>query len=297
MNFLLPLLCFLLTSPLAAAPRVHFSGTAIQGGFLIGTMPAAEKVFLDGLAVPLTKDGKFILGFGRNYKNKARLKLKTKNGVEEILLEVKQRKYDVQYIDGIAENKVTPPPSAWAQIKNEAKMKRAARKITPLLGWAQTFVWPAAGQISGIYGAQRVLNGKPRRPHFGIDIAAPKNSPVIAPAGGKIVLAAENFYFEGGLIFLDHGFGLSSAFLHLGKILVRAGQEVKQGEVIALIGKSGRSTGHHLDWRIKWQNQNLDPTLIVKRAPADARDCALGAYVVQGQATCYASKANSPAAP
>ena len=298
MKPILSLLCFLYFSTgLKADINLQLKGKAIQGGFLIGIAPTAKKVFLDDNPLPITKKGKFILGFGRNYKRKARLKLETENGIKEMNLNITQRKYDVQAIDGIDEEKVTPPPWAWTQIRAQSKIKRQARKkLSSLLGWAQPFVWPIQGQITGIYGSQRVLNGKPKRPHYGIDIAAPAGSKVFAPADGIITLAANDFYFEGGLIFLDHGFGLSSAFLHLGELLVKVGQAVKQGEVIALSGNSGRSTGAHLDWRVKWHKQNLDPVVMINSANALTK-CARGAFVRHQQAICYEAKANSQAAP
>jgi murein DD-endopeptidase MepM/ murein hydrolase activator NlpD len=281
----------LFASPLYGA---SFSGKPIQGGFMIGTAPEAKEIFLDGRPLPLTRGGKFILGFGRDYKNKAILKIKTKIATKEIVLKIKQRIYDIQSIDGIDEKKVTPPPSAWPQIKKESRMKAAARqKLSSTFGWEEKFIWPMNGQITGVYGSQRVLNGKPKRPHYGIDIAAPAQSLVVAPAAGTITLTGEDFYFEGGLIFLDHGFGLSSAFLHLGKVLVRQGQKVQQGDVIAHSGNSGRSTGAHLDWRIKWHKQNLDPRLVVGYLDT----CVRGAFVLRHQATCYETKANSEAAP
>lgn len=286
--------CFFLLFFATSLEALDLTGEAIQGGLVFGLAPDAQKVFLDGVALPLTPEGRFIIGFGRNHKNQALLKLKNKTETKEIRLNIKQRAYAVQYIDGIEEEKVTPPPSAWGKIRKESQMKRAARqKLYPAFGWQEKFLWPMRGQITGVYGSQRVLNGKPKRPHFGIDIAAKANTKILAPAAGTITLAQNDFYFEGGLIFLDHGFGLSSAFLHLGKVLVKKGQKVQQGEVIALNGSSGRSTGAHLDWRIKWHKQNLDPALIV----GDSKLCVRGAYVVQGQATCYETKANFEAAP
>lgn len=289
----LALLAFLALLFPSLAFALTLKGQAIQGGVLFGFAPEAKEVFFNDKQLPLSADGKFILGFGRDEAAQAILKIKTKSGTQEKKLLIQKRSYDIQAIDGIEETKVTPPAWAWAQIKKENQQKKSARKKeTQHLGWQEKFFWPMSGQISGVYGSQRILNGKPRRPHYGVDIAGPAFTPVLAPASGTITLADENFYFEGGLIFLDHGFGLVSAFLHLGKILVRPGQRVAQGERIALSGSSGRSTGAHLDWRIKWRNKNIDPALLM-----GARPCPKGAFIFSAQTTCDETKANSPAAP
>ncbi len=287
----LPLFVF---SPAVLGADLTLQGEPVQGGLMKGTAPKAQLVLLDGVPVPQTPSGEFILGFGRNYKSKATLEIILPNKKLVRTLNIAQRIYAVQAIDGIEEKKVVPPPSAWAQIKEEGQMKRLARQMrsaTPFVGFSEKFVWPLSGQISGVYGSQRILNGHPKRPHFGIDIAAPAGLEVQAPASGVITLAGGDFYFEGGMIFLDHGLGLTSAFLHLGKILVQVGQKVKQGQVIALSGNSGRTTGAHLDWRIKWRKQNLDPALIV----AHSATCVFGAFLLQGEATCYEAKDNSAA--
>lgn len=125
--------------------------------------------------------------------------------------------------------------------------------------YAQGFTWPAKGRISGVYGSQRVLNGKPRNPHFGLDIAAPDGTEVFAPADGLVTLTHPDMLLSGGTIILDHGQGLSSTFLHLSKILVEAGAFVKQGDLIALIGSTGRASGPHLDWRMNWLDRRVNP--------------------------------------
>ena len=143
----------------------------------------------------------------------------------------------------------------------------ARSRREPVTGYANGFTWPAHGRISGVYGSQRVLNGEPRRPHFGLDIAAPTGSPVYAPADGVITLAHSDMYYSGGTLILDHGQGLSSTFLHLSKILVETGTPIKQGDLIAEIGSTGRASGPHLDWRMNWLNRRVDPQLLMNGSP------------------------------
>ena len=163
---------------------------------------------------------------------------------------------------------VTPPPELLARIREEGAIVRAARAFdTAETHLFAPFAWPARGPISGVYGSQRVLNGEPRQPHFGVDIAAPEGTPVRAPAGGEIRLAEVDLYYSGGTVILDHGHGLSSTFLHMSRVDVAVGQRVAQGEVIGAIGATGRVTGAHLDWRMNWFERRLDPALLV--APGD----------------------------
>ncbi len=286
---------FLSLLPIGALADQNLSGIAIQGGMMIGQIKNGEKIFLDGAPIPILPSGQFVIGFGRDHRPQSELKLVRPNGTfQKRILTIQRRQYDIQHIDGLQDALVTPPPEAWPQIRREGQQKRAARATTrSLTGFAKKFIWPVSGQISGVYGAQRVLNGQPRRPHYGIDIAAPPNTKIIAPADGIVTLVGKNFYFEGGLVFLDHGLGLSSAFLHLGDIKVRVGQKVRQGDLIGLVGATGRSTGAHLDWRIKWQRVNLDPALVVTGGIV----CATGTFVISAAAICDAAKANDPDAP
>jgi murein DD-endopeptidase MepM/ murein hydrolase activator NlpD len=142
--------------------------------------------------------------------------------------------------------------------------------------FAEPFVWPVEGRISGVYGSQRFYNGEPRRPHFGIDIAAPRKTPVRAPASGRVSLAETDMYFEGGLIFIDHGLSVTSVFMHLDSVHVAVGDIVQQGDVIGRVGSTGRSTGPHLDWRMYWQQQRVDPALLVPPMTAKASTASTG---------------------
>ena len=155
-----------------------------------------------------------------------------------------------------------------ARIHREIALVKKARAIdSPRRDFESEFIWPVTGPISGVYGSQRILNGQPRQPHYGIDIAVPTGTPVVAPAGGVVVLAEADLYFSGGTLMLDHGHGLMSAFLHLDSIDVTLGQEVEQGEVIAKVGATGRVTGAHLDWRVNWFEERVDAGLLVPPMP------------------------------
>lgn len=187
---------------------------------------------------------------------------------QTFFVNLKKRDYKIQRIEGLPKKMVTPPPEALALIRQQGAMKRAARATSSRETWfTSAFSWPAQGRISGVYGSQRVYNGQPGRPHFGIDIAAPRTTPVYAPAPGRVTLAKTDMYFEGGLIFLDHGLSLTSVFMHLDSLNVAHGDIVQQGDLIGRIGSTGRSTGPHLDWRIYWHNQRIDPALLVPPLP------------------------------
>jgi murein DD-endopeptidase MepM/ murein hydrolase activator NlpD len=188
--------------------------------------------------------------------------------LEQRRLAIQQRRYQVQRIDGLPAKMVTPPAAVIERIMRENKWIKAARQIDSpeplfLSGWQ----WPAIGRISGVYGSQRILNGKPRQPHYGIDIAAPKGTPVVAPADAVVRLAESDLYYTGGTLILDHGHGLSSAFLHLATVDVRVGESVRRGQKIGTVGSTGRSTGPHLDWRINWFDRRIDPAPLVPPMP------------------------------
>jgi murein DD-endopeptidase MepM/ murein hydrolase activator NlpD len=221
-------------------------------------------VRLDGRAVRVSPAGIFLIGFGRDAPTEARLELRWPDGSGEArTLDIARRTYQIQRIDGLPPRLVTPRPEDLARIRREAALVRQVRRRDePRTDFLDGFVWPVNGRISGVYGSQRVLNGEPRRPHFGVDIAAPPGTPVKAPAAGVVSLAHPDMFYTGATLILDHGHGLSSAFLHLRDILVRQGQRVGRGEPIGTVGASGRATGPHLDWRVNWFDTRLDPALL-----------------------------------
>jgi len=263
-------LLFLAAAP-ARAGDIELDGDLVQGGLVIGRAPQAREVRLDGVPVPLRPGGRFLLGFAHDAGPLARLSVAFADGrTEERRLAIAQRAYEVQRIDGLPENMVTPGPEELARIERERRLIAAARAIDwPVAMFDAGFVWPAVGPISGVYGSRRILNGEERQPHFGVDVAAPEGAPVVAPALGIVRLAAPDLYFTGGTVILDHGYGVSSTFSHLSAVEVSAGDEVAQGEAIGRVGKTGRATGAHLDWRVNLFDLRLDPALLVDGPPPE----------------------------
>ena len=257
-------------APAAADTGVRLDGPRIQGGLLRGQVPPGSVVEFQGDAVRVSKDGWFLVGFGREAPPEAQLVVVFPDGRRERqVLKVDRREYDIQRIDGLPPGKVTPRSEEdLARIMAEIRMTKQARAIDdPRADFLSGFRWPIKGRISGVYGSQRILNGEPRRPHFGIDIAAPTGTRVAAPADGVVTMVHPDMFFSGGTMIVDHGHGLSSAFLHLSRILVEKGQRVARGETIAEVGSTGRSTGPHLDWRINLFDRRLDPALLVGPMP------------------------------
>ena len=266
MKHLIISLVFLLASPIYASDLV-LDGKFIQGSLIRGTVLPGTKIIHDGKPVRVSETGNFAIGFGRDNKPDSKLEITFPDGTKLTEnLKVKQREYNIQRIDGLPPAKVTPKkPEVLKRIREEVAMVKEARKLDDSrLDFLDGFDWPVSGRISGVYGSQRVLNGKPRRPHYGVDIAAPAGTPVLAPADGLVTLSHPDMYYSGGTMIIDHGHGVSSAFLHLDKITVKVGQYVKRGEKVAEVGSTGRSTGPHLDWRINLFEKRLDPQLFAK---------------------------------
>ncbi|MCU7939485.1 MAG: M23 family metallopeptidase [gamma proteobacterium symbiont of Bathyaustriella thionipta] len=241
-------------------------GQFVQGGIVIGKTTPGSKVKFDKKNIRVSPEGDFIIGFNRDEPAKVNLSVMTSEGKKiSKVLSVKKRKYNIQRIDGLPKSKVSPrKPEVLARIKKEgAQAANARKRDDERQDYLETFIWPTIGRISGVYGSQRVLNGQPRRPHFGVDVAAPTGTNVVAPASGVITLAHQDMFFSGGTIILDHGHGLSSTFLHLSKLLIKQGDVVKQGDLIAQVGATGRVTGAHLDWRMNLFKRRLDPQLLV----------------------------------
>lgn len=251
-------------------PRTQFDGEFTQGGLVIGRTVPGAKVMHDGQAVRVAADGLFLLGFGRDAKATTALDIHYPDGQRESQnLPVTQRDYDIQRIEGVPKKMVTPPESALARIRADTAMiKKARKRDDDRQDFVGGFIWPVNGKVTGVYGSQRVYNGQPRRPHYGIDIAAPNGTPVVAPAAGVVTLAHDDMYFSGGTLIIDHGMGLSSAFLHLSELLVDVGDDVERGAVVAKVGATGRSTGPHLDWRINLFNKRIDAALIAPPLPS-----------------------------
>lgn len=242
------------------------TGQFTQGGLVVLALKKNTQVMLNGTALPVV-NGHTLIGFGRDAKLTQSLRFERKGESVTVPINLRKRSYNIQRIDGLPPAMVTPPEEALPRIIRGGKLKRAARAIdSRRADFTEDFVWPVKGRISGVYGSQRFYNGEPRRPHFGIDIAAPRGTKVYAPAPGKVTLAEPDMYFEGGLIFIDHGLKLTSAYMHLDSLNVKPGDEVKAGDVIATVGSTGRSTGPHLDWRMFWRGERIDPALVVTGA-------------------------------
>lgn len=256
------------------AIALTLDGPFTQGGMIRGKADPGSQVTLDGKPLRVTDDGAFILGFGRDHKADATLVVKQANGgTETRQLKIKPRQYKIQRIDGLPSNKVSKfSDKALKQIRDDSAAARKARaRDDARRDWDTEWQWPTTGPISGVYGSQRVLNGHPRRPHFGVDVAAPVGTPVRAPADG-IVTLVRDMYFSGVTVIMDHGHHLTSSFLHLSKSHVRVGDEVRQGAIIAEVGATGRVTGPHLDWRMNLGSERIDPQLLVPPMPKQAKN-------------------------
>lgn len=265
------LLLLLALSP-AQAQEFRLDRPPEQGNIVIVTPPAgAVSLSLDGQPVPIDGKGDALIGFGRDAPAQANLSALMPDGSSRMqTLSVIQRSYAIQKVDGLPPRTVVLSPEDQERRKGEVEKITAARsQISALDAWKGPFRWPASGRMSGVYGSQRIRNGVPGSPHNGVDVAAPAGAPVIAPADAVVRLAEPDMLLEGGLIILDHGGGLFSDFLHLSRIDVMVGQEVKTGELIGAVGSTGRATGPHLHWGMKWREARLDPVKVGKLAPPE----------------------------
>jgi len=244
---------------------VELQGKFVQGGLIFGKTAPDAVVSLDGRVLRVSPEGDFVFGFGRDAAPSATLRIKRPGHVvEEDKLSIRARQYRIQRIDGLPRRMVTPPKAVLGRIKQEnVAIAELRTEDSAMVHFRGTWLRPATGPVTGVYGSQRILNGKPRRPHFGIDFAAPVGTPVVAPAGGKVVLAHNDMYYTGGTIIIDHGHGLTSAFLHLSALSVKVGQIIARGQRIGAIGATGRATGPHLDWRINWFERRIDPAFLL----------------------------------
>ncbi len=256
--------CFLGTEP-PHAGTLSLEGPLTQGGLVIGKTEPGAKVTVDGKPVRVSGGGAFLMGFGRDAKAAARLRISHPDGsLTNKTLKVAKREYKVQRIDGLPERQVTPGPEDLKRIKNDnAKISAVRQRDSEQPFFAAGFMWPARGPVSGVFGSRRILNGKPRRPHNGVDVAARRGSKVMAAADGVVALAHPDMFLTGKTVMIDHGHGLSSVYLHMDDILVARGQTVAKGSAIGTVGKTGRVTGAHLHWGVSLFGTHLDPALLV----------------------------------
>lgn len=262
--------CTLHTSLAHAAEAPQFNGRWLQGAALIGSVAPGSAVRFGGRTVSVSAQGRFVIGLAYDAPLVAEVLVTGADGVEQRHeYAVERRVYDVQKIGGLPQGMVEPPPAVLARIADDQKRVAAARVFdTPRSDFAERFRWPVPARVTGVYGSSRVLNGVQKQPHFGIDLAAAEGTKILAPAGGIVRMAHRDLYYTGGTIILDHGHGLNTAYLHLSKLEVQEGQEVRAGETIGRVGKTGRATGPHLCWRANWFDVRLDPSLLIESDPA-----------------------------
>ena len=254
------IITFLTTTQLNA---IEFKGKFIQGHYIVGVTDPSSKIIIDKKNVKVSEDGYFVFGIDRDRKFDLTI-TKINNGKKEkIIKKVLKRKYNIQRIDGLEESKVTPPESVYKRIKKENNKIGEARAINSDLPFFKNqFIMPVEGIISGVYGSQRILNGKPRWPHYGIDIAAKKGTMIKSSGSGVVTMAEDDLYYTGGTIIMDHGHGISTIYSHLETVLVSVGDKINKGDLIGTVGSTGRSTGPHLDFRVNWFQTRLDPMSI-----------------------------------
>lgn len=240
-------------------------GELAPGSLLVGKARPQATVRLNGRRLRLTPQGRFVFGFGRDAKGQVALTVSLDEREERHVWHLKDRKWPVQRVAGVPERTVEPPSGeTLKRIRRETAAVQAARsRESELQYFLREFRWPLHGPITGVYGSQRVYNGEPGRPHYGIDIARPAGTPVRAPNAGRVTLAHPDMFYSGGTLIMDHGYGVSSTFIHLQSIKVKEGETVKKGQVVGTVGSSGRATGAHLDWRINWYQTRINPATVV----------------------------------
>ncbi|HEY2346894.1 MAG TPA: M23 family metallopeptidase [Xanthomonadaceae bacterium] len=245
--------------------------SAAQASLLMGFVPPGSALSYDGRAVRVAANGRFVVGVAREQAGSLVLNLTTPDGdTRKLVIAITPRSFPVERVNGVPEKTVNPPPDIAERIKREQAEVEATRvRDDDRTDFDTTFVWPVKGRISGVFGSQRIYNGTPGSAHSGVDIAAAKGTPIHAPAGGIVIFANPDLYLTGGTVLVDHGHGVSSNFLHMSRIDVKVGDRVEQGQVIGLVGATGRATGPHMHWGMNWFNVRIDPQSLMP--PGDAR--------------------------
>jgi len=261
------MLCLVATA--AWAGNLTLDGTLTQGALIRGFAGLGARVTLDGKPVQVAPDGHFIFGFGRDAPPHATLDVTFRDGSRlHRTLVIVARHYDVRRINNLPPAEVTPPPETLVRIKQEAaEIDQAFARQSDSVAFETPLEWPVTGTITGVYGSQTFLNGQPRQPHLGVDITAPAGTPIKAAAAGIVTLAKTGPYFTGGTVIIDHGYGLSTLYIHLQNIAVRPGDRVTQGQIIGELGATGRATGPNLHWGLVWREVRLDPALAAGPMP------------------------------
>ncbi len=261
-KFILLIIIYLFTINISNS--AEFLGKFIQGHYIVGITYPSAKIVINKKEVKVSKNGYFVFGIDRDRKFDVTI-TEIINGEKKIITKkVLKREYNIQRIDGLEESKVTPPESVYKRIKEENNKIGEARAINSDLSFFKNqFIMPVQGIISGVYGSQRILNGKPKWPHYGIDIAAKEGTKIKSSGSGIVTMAEDDLYYTGGTIIMDHGHGISTIYSHLEKVMVSVGDKINQGDIIGTVGSTGRSTGPHLDFRVNWFQTRLDPMSIL----------------------------------
>ena len=249
-------------------PSVHsleLKGSFYQGNLILGKTEPRSKIYVDKKEVKISKEGFFVFGINKDRKNNIEIEIIKDKKKSKIIKKVYKKKYKVQRIEGLPKKLVTPPEEVYERIKNDNKLIGKARSIDSDLNFfKEKFKLPINNSIiTGVYGSQRILNGIPKSPHYGLDFAAKEGTKVMAMLDGIATLSEKDLYYTGGTIIFDHGHGVSTLYMHMKDIYVKTGQTVKQGEIIGTVGKTGRATGAHLDIRLNWFNVKLDPASVL----------------------------------
>jgi len=244
---------------------LELKGTFNQGNLIIGKTEPGSKVIIDNNKVKVSNNGFFAFGLSKNRKNDVLIEVTKNNISKKIIKKVYKKKYQIQKINGLPKNQVTPPKEVYERIKKDNKLIADSRSVDSNLNFFfNEFKLPINNSIiTGVYGSQRILNGIPKSPHYGLDFAAKEGTKVKAMLDGVVTLSEKNLYYTGGTVVFDHGHGVSTLYMHMKNIYVKKGQNIKQGEIIGTVGKTGRATGAHLDVRLNWFNIKLDPASVL----------------------------------
>ncbi len=256
---------FVLTLSSFKVNAVEFNGKFIQGHFILGKTEPGSTILIDKRKIKVSKDGFFAFGIGKDRKYDVVITKENNGNNKKIVKKIKKRKYKIQRIDGLPKKKVTPPEEFYSRIKKENRLIGKAREIdSDLPFFKENFIIPVENSIiTGVYGSQRILNGIPKWPHYGLDFAQKKGTPIKAMNSGIVTLAEEDLYYTGATLIFDHGHGISTLYMHMDKIFVKVGDHIKKGEVVGTVGETGRATGPHLDIRLNWYDVRLDPATVL----------------------------------
>ncbi|RUO55691.1 M23 family metallopeptidase [Pseudidiomarina homiensis] len=266
MRKLLGVALLLLSGAANAMSVIELHGAKTAGALLVGKTAAGSEVKLNDKSLEVSSEGVVVFGFERDAKGPQTLTIKLADGsVHKEVIALEPREYKIDRVEGVPQRTVTPDPEQVARARKEAAaVWRARQTRTDELYFLEPVISPAEGRISGVYGSQRIFNGEPRNPHFGLDVAAPTGTPVKVVWPGEVVFADPDLFYSGGTIIVNHGFGVTTTYIHLSAVNVAVGQRVQQGDVIGAIGATGRATGPHLDWRVNWGDVRLDPALVLE---------------------------------